>query len=185
MTKSSIDIPNQLRSTRESTMSSSIPKASNSPAPPRGRRSEVPSPSSTSPFSISSLPQQASVVPSQQPLMPGKAYCRHCQIICDSSNRSRHERGCKQNDGIKDRRRIACLYPGCTSTFNRRDNLLQHQRAKEHLAVRNVELKFSLTPKPGSPMWNMAMQSLGEQHGRREVEQQGEDFWMDIDGNGT
>jgi hypothetical protein len=81
------------------------------------------------------------------------------------SNRSRHEKGCKQNPAYANTPRIPCHYPGCKSTFSRRDNLIQHQKRQNHFQLGNVELKISITPPPGSPVWEMAIQALEQQHG--------------------
>jgi hypothetical protein len=98
-----------------------------------------------------------------QPLNPGKASCRHCGSIGEMSNRSRHERTCRQNPDHTSITRIPCQYPGCTSTFNRKDNLTQHQRLQNHFMIGQVELKICLTPAPGSQVWDLAMEALGQQ----------------------
>ncbi|PVH69413.1 hypothetical protein DL98DRAFT_173593 [Cadophora sp. DSE1049] len=178
-------MPTQRQITKVLATPDSILARQRSSSPCPDTKCSFPLPSRTPRSTMPSPPEQTSFIPSPQLLMPGKAYCRHCQAICDSSNRSRHEKTCKQNPDNGSMPRIACHYPGCTSTFNRRDNLLQHQRAQKHLAIGSVEVKFSLTPAPGSPMWDLAMQTLGQQHVQSRVEIQEDDSWMDVDGSGS
>ncbi|KAL2060269.1 hypothetical protein VTL71DRAFT_9664 [Oculimacula yallundae] len=136
------------------------------------RNSESASVSEYSPASFLSASPQA--------LSLGKAYCRHCNLSCDMSNRSRHEKACKDNPDSANAPRIPCLYPGCLSTFTRKDNLAHHQRSQNHFAVGNVEMKMTFTPTPGSPVWKLAMQAFG-QGCEIPVETQGNESWMDQD----
>ncbi|CZT11258.1 uncharacterized protein RAG0_15448 [Rhynchosporium agropyri] len=133
----------------------------------------------------SSQPTTSQTPRSFQESSSGKVNCKYCFLACDMSNRSRHEKSCKSSPYLTNAPRFPCHYPGCTSTFGRKDNLTHHQRTQKHdVSIENVELKFSLTPTPGSPLWDLAMQGLRQKCGDNTMGGQKDEFGMDnVDNN--
>lgn len=177
----SYQVPQKLHITKKQDTPSPRFAPQSSTSLPNVTTAKLPSKTSISASALTPLSSFLAKPSSSLPVSPGKANCRHCGLTCDMSNRSRHERTCKQNRDISSVPRIPCRYPGCTSTFNRKDNLTQHQRSQNHFTVGNVELKISLSPSPGSPAWDWAMQALGQQQGSGELHAQGDELWMDFD----
>ncbi|KAH9215528.1 hypothetical protein DL95DRAFT_460955 [Leptodontidium sp. 2 PMI_412] len=184
LSRSTLDgcqVPQKLHITKKQDTPSPRFAPQSSTSLPNVTTAKLPSKASVSTSAATPLSSFLAKPSSSQPVSPGKANCRHCGLTCDMSNRSRHEKNCKQNPDSSSVPRIPCHYPGCTSTFNRKDNLTQHQRSQNHFTVGNVELKISLSPSPGSPAWDWAMQALGQQQGSGELHAQGDEFWMDFD----
>jgi len=92
------------------------------------------------------------------------------------ANLKRHQRTCRRFTSYRVNKKVhACPFPKCKKSYTRSDNLLVHQRNKDHLAKLKFGLK-ALSPETG----NESLQVDVSRYGAMEAGPEAEDgsFWL-------